>query len=384
MKDKLKRFLLILFLVIGTFYLFFHGLALAKGVLAPLFLAVILAMMLAPVSNWLEGKGVKRGWAALLSDLVFFLFVVGVFWAVGMEVQKLTSQWPSIQDRLSDKFGQVESFVEENSGFSLDNPFSQGSPQGEGEQASRGGENRGSSQQTSGDGKAQQASDSGGGSSGISVKSILTTVASRLFGSLSAILLITVYIFFMLLYRRRFYQAVLKFVPGDKQEEGKQVLSEIVKDARQYLVGNLILVAALSVIYAIGFSVSGMGSPFTTAFLVGVLSLVPYVGNIVGGAIALAIAFATTGDLNAVWIVLGTIAVAQFVESYLIEPYLVGNRIKVNPLFTIIAVVVGSAVWGIIGMIVFLPLFSFIKAVADHVPMLKPLGYTIGSEGAKE
>lgn len=129
MRDRLKRFLFILFLVIGITYLFFHGLALAKGVLAPIFLALILAMMLVPVANFLERKGIKKGWAAFLSDLIFVLFILGVFWAVGMEIQRMAKQWSSIEDRLSSQFSQVESFIEKNSGFSVENPFTQGTSQ---------------------------------------------------------------------------------------------------------------------------------------------------------------------------------------------------------------------------------------------------------------
>lgn len=60
MNSRLSKFLLILFLIIGIIYFFFRGLALAKGVQAPIFLAIILAMMLVPVAAYLE----KKGWAA--------------------------------------------------------------------------------------------------------------------------------------------------------------------------------------------------------------------------------------------------------------------------------------------------------------------------------
>ena len=51
MRDKVKRFLIIFLLVVASIYVFFHGMAMAKGVLAPIFLAIILAMMLVPVTH---------------------------------------------------------------------------------------------------------------------------------------------------------------------------------------------------------------------------------------------------------------------------------------------------------------------------------------------
>ena len=104
----------------------------------------------------------------------------------------------------------------------------------------------------------------------------------------------------------------------------------------------------------------------------------------IGELLALAVAFITTGSTNALLIVLATLVVGQFIESYIIEPFLNGKRVEINPLFTILSIVIGGAVWGVIGMIVFLPLFSFIKAVADHVPLLHPLGYFIGKEDTSE
>lgn len=374
MNNKLIRFLLVVFLIIGIFYFLFLGMNRAKGILAPIFLAMILSMMLAPVANFLEKKGLKKGWSALCSDLIFVLFIVGTLWAVGMEVKRMTDQWSDIENRLSDQFSRLETFVENNSGFSIDNPL----------------EKKGSAESndssTIADGAKGSSSTENQEKSGMSnsVKSQLTSVASSTFSSFGNLLLIAVYIFFMLLYREKFRKAALKFIPEKHQSEGQTILSKIVTQARQFLVGKTILVIALTIVYSIGFAISGMESPFTTAFLAAVLSLVPYIGPLIGGLIALAVAYVTTGQISAVWIVLVTYMIAQFIESYLIEPFLVGNRIKVNPLFTIFSVVIGAAVWGVIGMIVFLPLFSFIKSISDHVPILQPLGYTLGNEDSGE
>lgn len=377
MSIKTKRFLVYSFLVVALLFLVFHGLAMAKPVLAPVFLAIILAMMLTPVANWLEARGLNRGWAAFFSDLIFLLFILGVVWAVGYEIQNLSKNWTEIHERLVSLLDKGVSFLEKSSGISIENPLSQTSGAA-GESTSLGGGP--SPAQPAGDGPQPQ-NDGSDVTDQMPVQSWLTSIASSLFSSLTTFLLVVVYIFFMLMYRRKFEKAVLKFIPNREDERGKKVLSEIVEDAKQYLIGRVILIGLLTVVYSIGFYFSGMQSPFTSAFIASFLTLIPYVGNIVGGLIAVGVAFATSGKLSAVGIVLGTMVVAQFIESYIIQPYLVGAKVRVNPLFTILAVTIGSAVWGIIGMIVFLPLFSFIKAVADHVSILEPLAYTIGKEG---
>ena len=374
--DKNTRFLLTLFLLVSTTYFLFRGMALAKGVLAPFFLAIILAMVLAPVARFLEQKGLKRGWASFLSDLLFLFLIMGIMWAVGHEVQRVANQWSSIQNRLSSQFNRVESFIEKNTGFSIENPFLQNQEQ-QGDENTQQSKIQGTpDNQPTG----KQELDLGD----LPLKSWLTTSLSKAFNFLATILLILVYIFFMLLYREKFKKAVLSFIPDEQKDKGKHILSEITKDAQQYLFARMIVILVDATLYAVGFSITGMESPITTAFLAAALTIIPYVGNIIGGIIAIALAFITTGKLDSVLIVLATMAFTQFFESYFISPYLVGKRIKVNPLFTILTVIIGAAVWGVIGMIVFLPLFSFIKAIADHVPMLQPIAYTIGTEDASE
>lgn len=184
----------------------------------------------------------------------------------------------------------------------------------------------------------------------------------------------------MLLFREKFEKGTLHFVPEKHRDKGRKAISEILQDAQQYLFGHVILISLLTGFYTIGFSIAGMGGVFTTALLAAVLTLVPYVGTMVGNVLAFGIAFVTTGSMSAVWIVLTTVVIGQFIESYFLEPYVVGKRMNVNPLFTILSVTIGAAMWGIIGMIVFLPLFSFIKVIADKVEVVKPIGYFIGKE----
>lgn len=87
-----------------------------KGVLAPIFLAILLAMVLSPASNWLEGKGISRGWAAFLSDLIFILFFFGILVAVGAEIKRVASNANKIERRVSNLYSKVDSFAQQKFG----------------------------------------------------------------------------------------------------------------------------------------------------------------------------------------------------------------------------------------------------------------------------
>jgi predicted PurR-regulated permease PerM len=88
--------------------------------------------------------------------------------------------------------------------------------------------------------------------------------------------------------------------------------------------------------------------------------------------------------MNLVVGILVTYAVVQFIQTYLIEPLVVGSEVSINPLFTILALVAGEVLWGIPGMILAIPLMGMAKIVCDHVEPLKPYGYLIGQDKKKE
>ena len=144
--------------------------------------------------------------------------------------------------------------------------------------------------------------------------------------------------------------------------------------------GKLILIVLLAVLYAIGLSIAGVKHAILISILAAVLSLIPYLGNIIGFFLAMAMALFAGGDTTGLIGVVITFSVAQFVESYILEPYVVGEQVDIHPIFTIIAVVLGGAVFGVVGMIIAIPVFGIIKVVCDHVKVLHPIGYLLGDQ----
>ncbi len=72
--------------------------------------------------------------------------------------------------------------------------------------------------------------------------------------------------------------------------------------------------------------------------------------------------------------------VVQTVESYLLTPNITGNKLKINPLATITALLLGGLIWGIAGMILFVPYLGIAKVIFNHIEELRPFSYFIGIE----
>jgi predicted PurR-regulated permease PerM len=136
--------------------------------------------------------------------------------------------------------------------------------------------------------------------------------------------------------------------------------------------------------YGIGFSIAGVKNAFFFAILCGLLEIIPFVGNLAGTALTVLMALTQGGGGNIVIGVLITYALVQFIQTYILEPLVVGAEVNINPLFTIIAIVLGELIWGVPGMVLAIPLTGIFKIICDNVESLKPYGFLIGKEKKKK
>lgn len=384
--------------IVGLFFLFW-GLVKAKSFLAPISVAGLLAMVILPVCRWFEKNKINRGWSSFFSVLIILLFFVGLAGVLGVQVKSFTDDWSKIKQRMEPKVEQLQKFISEKTGLSVQEqnqkvsgkiPFSISSSdrQAKGDQGGQQqdqGNQQDQSQQDQDQGQGSQQGQQGQSNtsaqqSGSSMASTAGSFLRQFMNFIGTFLLIFIYIFFFLLYRNKFRNSILKMVPEDKQKEASHVITDSMGIAQNYLFGRLILIFFLAILYSIGLSVSGVQTAILISVLAAVLSLIPYIGNIIGFVLALGMAAFSGSGMTGMVGVTVTFAVAQFVESYILEPYIVGDRVNLNPVMVIVVVVLGGAIWGIIGMLIAIPALGITKVVFDHIPALQPWGYLFGDE----
>lgn len=385
--SKGKRILLFSTLVVVGLYFLFLGLVKASGFLAPLLTAIILALMVLPVSRKLEGMGLGKGTASFLNVFLLFLVSLGFLAVVSFQIQGFIDDWPKIKETMKPKIEQFQSFVFEHtpmeesdlegSGFGSDasesSSGSEGSPSQSGSEAnSSSGLGNGSQSSGSESGASSGSSASGQAKSALG---FLNTVV----GFIGTYLLTFIYIFFLLNYRSRFKEFLMRLLP-EKKKEVNEVIHKSADVSQKYLVGKLILMGFLAVLYAVGLGISGVSNFILVSIIAALLTLIPYIGNIVGILMALAFGYLTSGETGVLIGILITFAIAQFVESYVLEPYVVGDKVDLHPFFVILAVVAGGALWGVIGMILAIPVLAIITIIFLHVRPLHPFGFLLSNE----
>jgi predicted PurR-regulated permease PerM len=157
-----------------------------------------------------------------------------------------------------------------------------------------------------------------------------------------------------------------------------KVIYSVTHVSQQYLIGLTKMIVCLWVMYSIGFSILGVKNAVFFAILCGLLEIVPFIGNITGTTLTVLVSALQGASLPMLGGIVATYTLVQFIQGWLLEPLIVGHQVKINSLFTIIALVLGELVWGIPGVFLAIPLLAMFKTVCDHIEPLKPYGFLIG------
>jgi predicted PurR-regulated permease PerM len=192
--------------------------------------------------------------------------------------------------------------------------------------------------------------------------------------------LIPIYIFFFLFYREKYKKFIFRITPDDKMKRVNRVIENIQELVQSYLSGVLIVVAVLSVLNSVALLIIGVPYAIVLGILAAVLNIVPYVGVLAGSLIAASIAFITMDSIWYTVAVLASMTFIQFLDNNFITPNITGSKVSINPLAAIIALITGGILWGVPGMILFIPFAGILKAILDSIEELSPYGYLIGTE----
>lgn len=328
--------------------LFVGGAYFAKPFLVPLVFGIVLAMLFRPVSRWLESKGLNRSLSALTCACIIVLAFAALGALLSWQISEIASEAGNIEQKVNTWMDQVQHFIYEKFGLN----YQKQKEMMEGQESSLG--------------------------------SQITSIVEGLMGTVVDFILAVVYTFLILLYRKHLKQFIISLVPEGQKAKAESIISESNKVSFQYLSGLSKMIVILWIMYGIGFWVIGVKNPFFFAILCGLLEIIPFVGNLTGSLLTILGTFVQGGGTEVViWIVLvyGTV---QFIQTYLLEPLVVGAQVNLNPLFTIMVLVLGELIWGLAGMILAIPIAGIAKIVCDHIEPLKPYGKLLGNGGKKQ
>jgi predicted PurR-regulated permease PerM len=154
-------------------------------------------------------------------------------------------------------------------------------------------------------------------------------------------------------------------LPRDHAPTIRKICRDIDKTLASFIRGQGTVVLILGVYYAISLMIVGLNFGLVVGSIAGLISFIPYVGALVGGALAIGIAiFQFWGDWFSLGAVVVIFAVGQFLEGNILTPKLVGNSVGLHPVWLIFALSVFGALFGFVGMLVAVPLAASLGVIA--------------------
>jgi predicted PurR-regulated permease PerM len=317
-----------------------------KMVLVPIVFGIMLAMLMTPVCRWFDKKGWNRAASCAVCILILFVALCGLLAIVVAEVKSFAKDITLIEEKGKETIGAVQSFIEEK--FHIE-------PEQQAALAQK---------------QVDTMSDSAG------------TYISMIFGGMAAaiggILLTLAYTFLFIYNKERYETFFIRLYKDEDPRKVREIVGQISHVAQQYLTGRAMSVATLTVLYAIGLLIIGIKNALLLSAIAALLTIVPYVGSAVGGLFPCAMALVTEDSIQPALWVIGVIIFIQAIDNYFIEPRMVGGEVNLSALVSILSIIVGGLVWGVSGMILFIPMLGIAKIIFDHVESLKPYGYLIG------
>jgi predicted PurR-regulated permease PerM len=302
-----------------------------SAVLILIGVAFFLALGLEPAVSWLVGRRLPR-WAATTAVFVLVLaalcgFVAAAIPPLAEQVSQLLHQAPHYLQQAQDHSSTIGRL---NDRFHLQ----------------------------------QRITDAVNGSGGSAVNDAVTA-GTAVFGALADTLIVTVLTIYFLIDLPRIRATLYRFVPNSRRPRVILLGDEVFAKVGAYVLGNVVISGIAAAATFVWLTAFGVPYPLLLGIFVGVLDLVPIVGSTIAGVVVAAVALTVSVPVciaTAVFFV-----VFRLGEDYLLVPRIIGRVVQVPALLTVVAVLLGGALLGIVGALVAIPIAAAVLLIIQEV-----------------
>lgn len=322
-----------------------------KDVINPLVMAFFFSIMLLPIYRWFRKRKLPESLSIFLSLLLLIVVVALVIWFFSSQISRLVDDFPQIKANVKAHLASLSAWLDSSTGISTEKQT-----------------------QLLADQNDKLMNYAGG---------MLGGAASSVSGILIFVGLLPIYIFLMLFYKNLLLRFVFLWFQHDTHSKVEEVMRETEIIIKSYLVGLLIQITYITILLGGILLVIGIKHAILIGAIFAILNLIPYVGALIGNIIGVVLTISSTQEIWPIFAVLGTIAFVQFLDNNILMPRIVGSKVKINALATIVGVIIAGALSGVSGMFLSLPVIAVMKIVFDRTNNLKQWGVLLGDEKPK-
>ncbi len=324
----------------GAFALFIAFVWIFGAILLPFVLGLAIAYLLDPLVNVIGRYNVPRWIAALIILGLFFVFVIA---ALMLAAPPLYREVSALAEAMPGYIEQLAAMMTPYSGWLQDQL------------------NNGNSADLQ---KALQDNIGKALGVGMSVLAGLASGGQAIAGFLSVTVLTPIVAFFMMKEWPVMKDWIDSLLPRHSYQTIKDLLAQIDTKLSGFVRGQLSVAFVLAVAYALALSLAGLKFGFLIGVMAGVLSIIPLVGSTVGLLTAVLVAWFQTGEWGYVGLIACIFLVGQFIEGNFLTPKLLGKSVGLHPLWILFALLAGGSLFGILGMLLAVPVVAVIGVLA--------------------
>lgn len=320
----------------------------AKSVIVPLTFSIFFAILLLPVSQWIERYKIPRVFSSFSAILFGIVLSSGILFFFYSQMTNFAQDADMFVERLNEMLASANQFL--GNYFAIETI------------------------------RLDQVAQTLINFIRENVGSITQQIGGAA-STLTSLLLVPIFVFLILLLRDILKNFLLKtFGQGDSGQEKqvKTIILNVKTTVQNYITGVLIVMGILAVLYSILLTVIGVDHAIFFGVFAGMMNVIPFIGPLFGSILPILYALITMDSLFYPLIILLGSYVIQLFEGNLITPMIVGSQVSMNALVTLLFLVVGAQVWGLAGMILFIPMGAILKVICDEVDQLNHYGYVMG------
>jgi predicted PurR-regulated permease PerM len=315
-----------------------------RDILAPIVFSLIIAILLNPLVNRLEKKGINKILAISLA-LTFALLIVGaILYFISSQVMNFGQALPGLKVKFNELFSQMQQWLATEIKIPIE--------------------------------KQQKIfNDALSGSQ----KLFASTLGSAL-STLGFIVLLPIYVFLLLYYKTLILNFLHEVFSEENSDKVGEVLTETKTAIQSYMVGLLLEALVVAALNSVALLILGVQYAILLGVIGALLNMLPYIGGVIAIALPVLIASVTKEGYSTQLGIIAVYALIQFIDNHFLIPLLVSSRVKINAFFSIVIVLLGGALWGISGMFLSIPFVAIVKIIFDRLPEMKPWGKLLGEE----
>lgn len=336
------RLMSVLLSIVLIIFLMHEG----RSIIIPLFFSLLIALLLLPLTRWLEAHRFSRPLSAITAILVFVLFVGGILYFLGAQLYEFSRDLPDIGNRMQDWISDLQTWIAKR--YQVD--------------------------------ASHQLQYLNGLAMDFARYASLILQALLLAVSGFAVWTIFVFIFtfFILTHRLLLREFLRRLFRREDQPRVLEVMDESRVLANRYVMGLLIEMVVVAALNIAALHIFGIKYALLLGILAAVLNIIPFLGIYTATLISAVITLGNSTP-NAALAVIIILLVIHFIDANLLLPRIVGRSVRMNPLVTIVAVLAGNLLWGVSGMFLFIPLAGILKIIFGSVEGFHPWALLMGT-----